>query len=146
MATKYVAKWNGVIVGKRITQDRTYSHAIVVQNVEEAHRAAAYNYAATATDRSNFEYYTRIAEGRSQFKHTAEEVVEASIKIDGGYEAYIGRVRERMITWFEEKKAKGYFEPCVAAWAGRLDLAAKAVSQHTGPKRKLIGIVEAEKV
>lgn len=30
MATKYIAKFNGEIVGKRTTRDRTYTHAIVV--------------------------------------------------------------------------------------------------------------------
>jgi hypothetical protein len=31
MTTKYVARFNDAIVGKRTTKDRTYTHAIVVQ-------------------------------------------------------------------------------------------------------------------
>lgn len=30
MATKYVVRHNGIIIGKRTTQDRTYTHAIAV--------------------------------------------------------------------------------------------------------------------
>lgn len=36
MATKYIAKLDGKIVGKRATRDRTYTHAIVVRGHGEA--------------------------------------------------------------------------------------------------------------
>jgi hypothetical protein len=35
--TKYVARLNGTIVGKRTTKGRTYTHAIVVAQASEAH-------------------------------------------------------------------------------------------------------------
>jgi hypothetical protein len=38
MATKYVARVNGAIVGKRTTKDRTYTHAIVVSRVDHEGR------------------------------------------------------------------------------------------------------------
>jgi len=142
--TKYVARLNGEIIGKRTSVSRTYSHAIAVQRVEEYARRQAYDYKVTKTDRSNFNYYTEIAEGRSPYQHTTDEVVRASGLIDGGFDAYAARLRDRAIASFEAGKANGHYEPFVAAWAGRLDLAHKAVSQHTGEWCRLIAIVEAE--
>jgi hypothetical protein len=34
MPTKYIAKLEGKIVGKRTTRDRTYTHAVVVQHAD----------------------------------------------------------------------------------------------------------------
>ena len=154
MTTKYIAKHEGKIVGKRTTKDRTYTHAIVVQDVEEAARKAAYNYTSNKTDSSNFEYWSVLTkQGRlhphlsasyHSDAHVAAEVAKAQAIIDGGFDAYVRRLRERAIAGFEKRKADGGFEPFVVAWAGRLDLAQKAAAQHTWASRKLIAIVPAE--
>jgi hypothetical protein len=48
----------------------------------------------------------------------------------------VARVRQLHIDGFEEKVAKSGFDPYVATWAGRLDLAQKAAAskQYVGPR------------
>lgn len=142
MSKSYVAKFEGEIVGKRTSKDRTYTHAIVVIPSREYHRKAAYDYVADATDKSNFNYYLSIAEGRSKFTHSQDEVIKASIKVDGGFDAYVERIRQGKIANFEKQT----FEPGVVAWAGRVDLAEKAARQYRGPRNEYVFVVPAEEV
>jgi len=154
MTTKYVARLNGTIVGKRTTKDRTYTHAIVVQWSEENARKRAYEYRATEQDRRHFDYFTQIVEQGIEHEHVRVDkwrkepdlkVLEgAKANIEGGLDGFVARIKARMIEGFERSLAKGGFDPCVAGWAGRLDLAQKAVASHTGPDCKLVAIVPAE--
>jgi len=154
MTTKYVARLNGTIVGRRTTKGRTYTHAIIVQSIEEASRKDAYEYRPTKTDRSNFDYYSRIVAQGIEGEHVCvnswrtepdlKALADAKAKIEGGFDAFIARKRAEQIAAFEHWKAQGGYEPRVAAWAGRLDLAQKAVGSHTGTHCKLVAIVLAE--
>ena len=156
MTTKYQARHDGVVVGTRTTKERTYTHAVVVQRVEEAARNSAYNFKPADHDRSNFDYYTAIATQGVAHEHVRpmpwraepdlKVLADATANIEGGFDAYVARLRAKAIADFEARKAKGSFDPFVAAWAGRLDLAHKAVAAHTGAWCKLIAIVEAEVV
>lgn len=155
MTTKYVARLNGKIVGKRTTKSRAYTHAIVVQRLEDVCRNDAYNRGAAwvAQDRKNFAYYAEKAAAGVSHRHywgTDAEKAEAHAKdaatAAGGVDAYIELQRQLEINRFHECQKTGYFEPFVAAWAGRLDLAQKAVGQHTGRAVKLVAIVPAEEV
>lgn len=146
MAKSYIAKLNGKIVGKRTTKDRSYTHAIVIVPSRKYYEKRAYEYVATATDKSNYNYYLAIAEGRSPYPQSAEEQVRASGLVDGGYSAYIARVQEREIARFEERLAKGDFEPKVVSWAGRRDLAEKAARTYIAPWNDKVEIVLAEEV
>jgi hypothetical protein len=154
MTTKYVARLNGTIVGKRTTKSRTYTHAIVVQWSEANARKRAYEYRATEQDRRHFDYFTQIAEQGIEHEYVRvnswrkepdlKVLEDAKARIEGGFDAFVARIKQRMIEGFESSLAKGFFEPAVAAWAGRLDLAQKAVASHTGPDCKLVDIVPAE--
>lgn len=158
MTTNYIARLDGEIVGKRSTKNRTYSHAIVAQDVEDAQRAWAYDYKADKTDRSNFDYYSSIVRDGAKHRHftydtpeqIATQIADAQAKVEGGFDAYAARLREAAIASFEEKKANGGFAPYVIGWAGRRDLADKAARQQIGAggwgphTRKLVAIVEAE--
>jgi hypothetical protein len=154
MTTKYIARLDGKIVGRRTTKARTYTHAIVVQRIEELARKDAYEYTATKEDRRSFDYYTAVAARTTEtqvphpagFNYTssASEIADAKQRIEGGFDAFIARKRADYIERFEAHKAKGGFEPQVAAWAGRLDLAQKAVGQHTHGGCRLVAIVPAE--
>lgn len=155
--TKYIAKLDGKIVGTRTTASRTYTHALIVQDVEEVARNAAYNYTSTKTDSSNFEYSSFIAKQQpgvlcrprgwsTETKFKAAEIVAAHELVEGSFDAYVRRLRERHIAGFEARKTKGGFEPFVATWCGRLDLAQKAVTAHTSAARQFIAIVPAEEV
>lgn len=155
--TNYVARLEGKIVGKRSTASRTYSHALVVQNVEEFARKRAYGYTSTDTDSSNFEYYSIIAQQTAgvpcrprdwkfDTTFTQDDIDEAKKRIEGGFDAYVRRLRDAAIATFEANKANGYFEPHVATWCGRPDLAQKAINSHTGLHRAFVAIVAAEKV
>ena len=128
---------------------------MIVQDDIEKHRARAYGYQPSKIDRSNFDYYTDVAakqvgEPRGAFGHyTEHEIAEAEAKIAGGWEAFATRVRRLHIDGFEEKVAKSGFDPYVATWAVRLDLAQKAAAskQYVGPRyfgqTDLVAIVSA---
>ena len=152
--TTYEAYHDGKLIGAHESW-RVCSHAVIVQDDIEKHRAWAYGYQPNKTDRSNFDYHTDVAakqvgEPRGLFgRFTEQEIAEAEAKIVGGREAFSGRVRQLHIDGFEEKVAKGGFDPYVATWAVRLDLAQKAAAskQYVGPRyfgqTDLVAIVSA---
>jgi hypothetical protein len=175
MARKYVAKYDGKIVGKRTTESRVYTHAIVVQESAEFARAEAYGWA--PLDRKDYDYHvavalcegvmnlaplrdwekegtvgqTRHGEGSRQgafvLRHTAAKIARSKAIIEGGFEGYAARGRAAAIASFERKLAAGGFEPGVAAWCGRLDLARKeAGKRNTGERLCLVEIVPAEEI
>jgi hypothetical protein len=155
--TKYTAHYQGEIVGTR-TSYRSYTHAVVVQDDEEAHRAYAYGYELTASDRKNFEYYESIAQRQPGDPHrtfgsySAEQITDAKAKIAGGLAGYAEAQRQQQIVWFEAKRKKGGFKPRVATWCGRRDLADKAARSfnHVGKRSSgfthLRAVVPAELV
>jgi hypothetical protein len=137
----YEAYHDGKLIGAHESW-RVYSHAVIVQDDIEKHRAWAYGYQPSKTDRSNFDYYTDVAakqvgEPRGAFGHyTEHEIAEAEAKIAGGWEGFAARVRQLHIDRFEEKVGKGDFEPYVATWTCRRDLAEEAArsNQYVGPR------------
>jgi hypothetical protein len=138
--TTYEAYHDGKLIGAHESW-RVYSHAVIVQDDIEQHRAWAYGYQPSKSDRSNFDYYTDVAakqvgEPRGAFGHfTEQEIAEAEAKIAGGWESFAARVRQLYIDDFEEKVANGEFEPYVAKWTGRLDLAEKAAHNNQVARR-----------
>lgn len=150
----YTAKLDGKIVGKRKSH-RVYTHAVVVRHSESYHRKRAYEYVATNTDRSNFEFYSFIATcepgvsvrpngWNTNTTFSAEEIAVAKIAIVGGLDAYVAKAREKAIERFEAHKASGEFEPGVVTWCGRADLAEKEVSKRIGsPMFDLVTAVHA---
>jgi hypothetical protein len=151
--TNYVAKLNGAIVGTRASH-RAYTHAVVIQWSEDHARTVAYGYKPTATDKSNFSYYTEVAAQGVDHPHYNREpwrplgdvagVERAKATIEGGYDAYVERLRQHQIDSFEASRANG-FKPGVAAWNGRRDLAEKEASKYRGQDRVAnVWIVEVE--
>ena len=114
---------------------------MIVQDDIEKHRAWAYSYQPGKADRSNFDYYTYVAakqvgEPRGVFgRYTEQDIAEAKAKIVGGWEGFVARVQQSHIDHFEEKVGKGGFDPYVAGWAGRLDLAEKAAHSNQAARR-----------
>lgn len=151
MPTKYIAKLHGVIVGKRTTQSRTYTHAVVVLEDVEADRKAAYGYVATKHDRENFNYQTEVATAGLDHEHMRwcteaqriERLAEAVAEIAGGFDGYVARRRDKEIASFEDRLARGYYTPGVVTWCGRLDLAQKEANSRAGRYLR-VWIVEAE--
>jgi hypothetical protein len=138
--TSYEAYHDGKLIGAHESW-RVYSHAVIVQDDIEKHRAWAYGYQPTKTDRSNFDYYIDVAakpvgEPRGVFGHyTEQEIAEAEAKIAGGWQGFAARVRQSQIDHFKERVGKGGFDPYVATWAGRLDLAEKAARSNQAARR-----------
>ena len=138
--TTYEAYHDGKLIGARASW-RVYSHAVIVQDDIEKHRAWAYSYQPGKADRSNFDYYTYVAakqvgEPRGVFgRYTEKDIAEAKAQIVGGWEGFAARVRQSHIDHFEEKVSKGGFNPYVATWAGRLDLAQKAARSNQAARR-----------
>ena len=158
MPNKYIARLNGQIVGKRTSQSRSYSHAYVMQHDEAATRAAAYDYVATKQDRKNYDWHAgKVARGigapawpgdayLAHITLTEQDIAAARAQIEGGFESYVARQRQRLIGYFETSKARGVFKPFVGGWASRRDLAEKAARQYESRGCKLLAIVPAEKI
>lgn len=65
--TKYIAKFEGKVVGKRKSH-RTYTHAIVVQADADKARDRAYNFVPNNKhDRGEFDYYCKIVACEGKF-------------------------------------------------------------------------------
>ncbi|CAN5142591.1 hypothetical protein BH10PSE10_BH10PSE10_04710 [soil metagenome] len=133
---QYSAKFNGAVVGRRVSHV-PYTHAIVVQESEDrAHKDA---YAPEPEDwlRQYYNEDVQIANSRPGAKHprwdrskhswlstiSARGIEEARKNIEGGFEAYFQRHREDRIKRFEEEKIKGAFEPKVVKWLRQEELA-----------------------
>lgn len=147
-ATKFVARWEGKIVGTR-TSPRPYTHAVIVRGVQEYYRKKAYEYVATDCDKSNFKYYGEVVAGLRDSKYdsaeqTAKNRADAAANIEGGFEAYIGRLRQTEIDRYEERVKNGGFMPCVRGWSMSAANAQKMANSNNGPWVEVLGIVKAE--
>lgn len=147
MTTKYIAKLDGIIVGKRTTKDRTYTHAIVALSDEAGARDAAYNHVADEDDRDNYEFDCREVVAAKVYGTADPDAYRArcAAKVEGGFEAYVARVRTEKIERFEHDLSNGKYKPGVVAWAGRADLAQKEAAKWA-KWRKQVWIVPAEVV
>jgi hypothetical protein len=65
-----------------------------------------------------------------------QSIAEAEAKIAGGWEGFAARLRRSYIDLFEEKIGKGGFDPYVATWTCRRDLAEEAArsNQYVGAR------------
>lgn len=173
-AVKYVARFNGAIVGTRKSH-RPYQFAVVAQ-CDEAHaRAAAYGYTATDLDRRNFDYAVSIVACEGQFiepragesdlrkpsdagqvrkawrtgrtyvaGYSAEEIAHAKADIEGGFDAHVARLKAEMIKRFERRKAEGGFQPFVSGWSMSRRNVEKMAASCRGAAVKVLAIVPAE--
>lgn len=148
----YTATYNGKVVGTR-KSPRPYLYAIVVQNLEEVARLHAYRYEPTKTDRSNFDWRAKCAAatvGEAKFSDIkgstweAEEIARAKETIEGGWDAYVSRLRYDAIARFEAAKASGHFEPHVFGWSMSSHNAKGMAATAAHPSRTVLGIVPAE--
>jgi len=150
----YTATDANGLVHTRSTKTRSYTHMVVVKRSYEGDLAAAGASHWTKSDASNFDYYLRIAEGRSPHypsvrwcakyadRYTpaeiadedarltisdAAKVVEAKAQIDGHtVDSYVAAQKAKRIARIERLKAEGHYERWYdAGWCGRLDLALK---------------------
>jgi len=156
MTTKYLARHAGQIVGKRTTENRTYSHAYVMQYSETKARDAAYGYVATKQDRKTYDWYAdKVARGvgarawpdseyLADVLLTEKDITEAREQIEGGFDGYVARLRQNHIDHFERNLAKGGFSPFVGGWASRPDLAEKAARQFETRGCDFVAIVATE--
>lgn len=149
---KYTATYNGKIVGTR-KSPRPYLYAVVVQPLEEVARLYAYHYEPTKTDRSNFDWRAKGAAatvGEAKFPNingstwAAEEIARAKETIEGGWDAYVSRLRYDAIARFEAAKASGHFEPYVFGWSMSCHNAKGMAATAVHPSRAVLGIVPAE--
>jgi hypothetical protein len=151
-STKFVARYEGKIVGTR-KSPRPYAFAIVAKHNEAAEREAAYGRKTTKTDAGNFDYYIKCAtgtyngtfgDGRSFTSKVEGKTLERALAVVAlGYEGYIADLKARAIADFEERLAKGHFEPGVFGWSmsrANADKLAKQVAPI------LLAIVPAETV
>jgi hypothetical protein len=149
-STKFIARYEGKVVGTR-KSPRPYAFAIVAKHNIETERKAAYEYTATESDKSNFDYYTECATGayngtfNDGRKYTSKiegnELARAVAIRDLGYAGYAAKLKADRIERFEERVAKGAFEPAVFGWSmSRVN--ADKLAKQVAPV--LLAIVPAE--
>lgn len=147
-ATKFIARYEGKIVGTR-KSPRPYLFAVVVKDNEEFARERAYGFTGGETERKNFVYYTNNANAAApgviypgeRFKITAEMIAEGREKIAGGFDGYIAGLRELQIARFKEMN----FEPGVFGWSmSRANAEKMAAGAGKWPGRIVLAIVPAE--
>lgn len=125
---KYQATLDGKVIGTRTTA-RVYTHAVIVRDNREAERVAAYCYKTSSIDGENFRYITERAiqgENHPHYRGNVAQLAGDRATAEAGYDAYIDAKVEKLIESYKRKVARGGFEPYVAAWCGRRDLALKA--------------------
>lgn len=172
MATKYEARVEGKVVGKRTTAGRTYTSAIVLVRSQEFYRERAFNYVVTETDKSNFKYAVKAAASEGQViepgpgqkdcrwgapaNHYVSSWADNTQYIGAYTDEVVARSKAEIVGGFEgyvarRKEAeiakfnKMSFAPFVVAWAGRPDLAQKEAAKYRNePSIASVMIVPAE--
>lgn len=173
MKINYIATDANGLTHTRSTKSRSYTHMVVIKRSYDAAIAAASDRHWAKTDASNFDYYLRIAEGRSSHYPStrycpqyperydaaaiadeearlsasdAAKVVEAKAVVEGHTVAsYVAQQLAKRLARVEALKAEGYYDRwCDAGWCGRLDLAHKlAGSQKNVAATAILAAVEA---
>jgi hypothetical protein len=161
---QYVAKLDGVIVGRRVSHV-PYTHAVVLQENEDRAREDAYETEPEDWLREHYDEDVQIANSRPGARHprwgrskhswlntiSVHSIERAKKDIEGGFEAYFQRYREDRIKRFDEEKAKGEFEPKVAKWLRQEELAeqtARYNQEHAENPGywKFVRVVSAESI
>jgi hypothetical protein len=169
--TNYIATDAAGGIHKRSTESRAYTHTVVVKGGYEAALASAKSPGWAKTDASNFDYYLRIAEGRSAHypskrwcaapRHTPEQIAQedadlavsdaakvavAKLETDGRtVDQYVAIQRDQRIKRVEARKAAGDFDTWKnAGWCGRLDLAQKLAASEAAKGDYAVDILAAK--
>lgn len=130
MTTTFLATDPTGAVHQRKSENRTYTHAILVRPSYEA----ALKYASTHQpypDVPNFEYYSKVVNGTSPYSQSESEIATAKDHVDGCADAsaYMVKMSARRVADVEARKAKGDFDTFQArTWCGRPDLAQKELA------------------
>lgn len=160
MATTFIAKVDGNVVGKRTSKDRTYTHCIVGRKSVGRYYAEAAAF--WKSDADNWDYYRKQVEsgpGGTTYHHgdgraftltTSEKDYERAKVILAEHPAPEGFQKARAAKRTEELSKRfpgGNADLEVYTWCGRLDLAHKQLSSFgkSGYYSDL-RIVEVEKI
>lgn len=159
--TVYLATDPAGIMHKRTTENRHYTHTVVVSGGYQAALANARSKGWATTDAHNFEWYKRTAEGRDPYlpsvryraknpdKWTTAEIAEedlelqvrdaakvavAKLHVEGhNVASYVAKQLALRVGIVEVRKAKGEFDAWWnAGWCGRRDLADKLAAAKAG--------------
>lgn len=131
----------------RTSKTMDYKFAIIGQKDEVKARSYAYDYEAVRTDRSNYDYYCALIAGthehaRASFYHYMPDAAAAdhvrqtvngareSLAGVKSFEEYLVLRRTQEITWFEKRRAAGYYRMQVLAWSQTERNAGKAAAQE----------------
>jgi hypothetical protein len=172
--TNYIATDAAGVTHTRSTESRAYTHTVVRKGGYAVAMASALSASWGKTDRSNFDYYLRIAEGRSEFypstrycakyadRHTPEQIAEEDARLTisdaqkvaeakavcAGFTAdtYVAEQRRLRVERIETKLAEGGYEVWHnMGWCGRLDLAQKLANASAGGDY-VVAVLEAQAV
>lgn len=151
-ATKFVARYEGEIIGTR-RSPRPYTHAVITQDDEETARQAAHLWTPSELDKRDFEWETfkasctvgvevRPAGWNFSTRFKAEEIEASRERIAGDWPAYVARRKAWRIKCFEDSLAAGRFKPRVFGWSMSERNAQKMASGVNG--MRVLAIVPAE--
>jgi hypothetical protein len=140
--TTYLARWDGEIVGTR-KSPRPYTHAVICQWDREAAKRDLDAWQPSKTDRSNWDYYVKIAAGNDPHPEyrTAADLAKIRATVGAGWEANVERLRDDAVRRFGLNDAKPY----VAGWSMSAGNAAKMAADKARYRHQIVlGIVPAE--
>jgi hypothetical protein len=100
---------------------RIYTHAVIARGNVERQRKEAHEYVPSRID---FDWYAGIAAtGKWRFRHLEDVVADAKLladakaNVEGGWDGYVARERQRRIDNFERALAKGEYGWRAVRWS-----------------------------
>jgi hypothetical protein len=134
MTNKYTASIDGVVIGKRTSKSREYTHCIAVKWCKAYSLKLAQDQCWMETDRKNYDYYMRELAANPEGlqwlrKEVKERVMAATDRDDWARSEMESRVANVHRT---DKETDSYTGWHVITWCGRWDLAAKEYAKWSG--------------
>jgi len=149
MPNKHTAILPDGSVATRTSQNRVYTHCVAVRmDFEYAYEQAA-KYGNWEVHKRNWEYFKREADPatarhRNLGGKTSENLAEQDRIAGLTLTQYRAELTGQAIEEVLKAKDEGFYEKWqVVGWNGRLDLAQKLASQHSGPSYAEVRIIEA---
>lgn len=129
MATTFIAFFEGKSF-TRSSKTRVYTHVVIVHGDISFDRKLAYSIEPTSAERGNYDWYKKVSKmtpgklyfpwvngSTVSFRPTHKEVEGAKSAIDGGFDEYVNRCRQKRIEDFEKRAADGYYDHRAYRWS-----------------------------
>ena len=137
--TTYIATAPDGTIGKRTTENRIYTHAVIGRHSYEKDLAGAHDKGSQKADGQNWDYHMALAAGTHEhckFQHLDDDAHRAEWAAFAAAfptrAGYIETQHAARVARVQDRKAEGYYEVWhTLTWCGRLDLAQKQIGANS---------------